>query len=118
AGVNAPVIDMRSADTVAITPDGQTIVVGGLMASAKTANESKIPLLGDIPLIGNLFKRRTNTGAKSELLIFLTPHILQPQTQLVALTDKESSQHTLIQKSVSEQELDKFLERVPMKKEK
>jgi type II secretory pathway component GspD/PulD (secretin) len=117
-GVNAPVIDIRSADTVAITPDGQTVVIGGLMASAKTANDSKIPILGDIPLLGNLFKRQTKTGAKSELLMFLTPHIVRTPTQLVALSDKEELQHSLIQKSVSEEELDKFLEHVPMKPEK
>jgi general secretion pathway protein D len=118
AGVFAPVIDIRSADTVAITPDGQTVVIGGLMASAKTANDSKVPFLGDIPLLGNLFKRQTKTGAKSELLIFLTPHIVKTPTQLVALSEKEAAQHTLIEKSVSEEDLDKFLERVPMKKEK
>jgi general secretion pathway protein D len=118
AGVFAPVIDIRSADTVAITPDGQTVVIGGLMASAKTSSDSKIPFLGDIPIIGNLFKRQTKTGAKSELLIFLTPHIVRTPTQLVALSDKEAVQHTLISKSVSEEDLDKFLERVPMKKEK
>jgi general secretion pathway protein D len=118
AGVNAPVIDIRSADTVAITPDGQTVVIGGLMVSDKSSSQSKIPLLGDIPLLGNLFKRQTKNGTKSELLIFLTPHIVRMPTQLASLSESEQGQNPLIQKSVSESELDRFLERVPMKKEK
>jgi general secretion pathway protein D len=118
AGVNAPVIDKRSADTVAITPDGQTVVIGGLMSSDKSSSESKIPFLGDIPVLGNLFKRKTNSGAKTELLIFLTPHIVETREQLAAMSAREQGQNPLIKKSVSEDELDRFLERVPMKTEK
>ena len=118
AGVNAPVIDIRSADTVAITPDGQTVVIGGLMTSDKSSSQSKIPFLGDIPLLGNLFKRQTKSGTKSELLIFLTPHIIRTPVQLASVSEREQGQNPLIQKSVSESELDRFLERVPVKKEK
>lgn len=118
AGVNAPVIDKRSADTVAITPDGQTVVIGGLMSSDKSSSESKIPFLGDIPVLGNLFKRKTNNGSKTELLIFLTPHIVETREQLAAMSAREQGQNPLIKKSVSEDELDRFLERVPMKTEK
>lgn len=117
-GVNAPAIDIRRADTVAITPDGQTVVVGGLMASDKASGESKVPLLGDIPLLGTLFKRKIGSASKTELMIFLTPHIIEAPTQLAALAEKEESNHPLIRKSVSEEELDRFLERVPVKKEK
>jgi general secretion pathway protein D len=117
-GVNAPIIDVRSADTVAITPDGQTVVIGGLMTSDKSSSDSKIPFLGDIPLLGNLFKRKTKNDTKSELLIFLTPHIVRMPTQLAAMSEREQGQNSLIQKSVSESDLDRFLERVPMKKEK
>ncbi len=74
--VNAPVIDIRSADTVVVTPDGQTVVIGGLMQTVKGDIVTKIPLLGDIPLFGNLFKRDQKTESKSELIIFLTPQIV------------------------------------------
>ncbi|HEV2318789.1 MAG TPA: hypothetical protein VGV18_03510, partial [Verrucomicrobiae bacterium] len=50
-GVNAPVIDTRSADTVVVTPDGQTVVIGGLMENDKESQATKIPLLGDIPVL-------------------------------------------------------------------
>lgn len=118
AGVSAPVIDIRSADTVVSTPDAQTVVIGGLMSTDKASSENKIPFLGDIPVLGNLFKRSTKSATKSELLIFLTPHIVRTPTQLAAMSEKEKSQSQLMPKSFSEEELDRFLERVPVKKTK
>lgn len=118
AGVNAPVIDVRSADTVVVTPDGQTVVIGGLMESNKASTESKIPLLGDIPLLGNLFKRKVNSNAKTELLIFLTPHIVRTPAQLAGMSEKEKARTLPPDTSFSEQELDRFLEHVPVKKQK
>jgi general secretion pathway protein D len=115
-GVTAPIIDIRSADTVVITPDGQTVVIGGLMRNDSGEVVSKIPLLGDIPLLGNLFKHKTSSSAKTELLIFLTPHVIGAPTQLAALAATEQN-HMLIPKSYSEQELDRFLEKMPAKKQ-
>ena len=115
AGVNAPVIDVRSADTVVVTPDLQTVVIGGLMGADKSFSESKIPFLGDIPLLGNLFKHKTTASSKTELLIFLTPHIVRAPSQLASLSLQEQN-HMLTPKSYSEEELDRFLDKVPMKK--
>jgi general secretion pathway protein D len=115
AGVNAPVIDIRSADTVVITPDGQTVVIGGLMRNDTGEVITKIPILGDIPLLGNLFKHKVSNEAKTELLIFLTPHVIAAPSQLAALSATEKN-HMLIPKSYSEQELDRFLDKVPEKK--
>jgi general secretion pathway protein D len=114
AGVSAPVIDVRSADTVVITPDGQTVVIGGLMRNDSGEVVTKIPILGDIPLLGNLFKHKVTTSEKNELLIFLTPHVIQAPTQLAAMSATEKN-HMLIPKSYSEQELDRFLDKVPEK---
>jgi general secretion pathway protein D len=116
AGVSAPVIDVRSADTVIITPDGQPVVIGGLMRNDKGEIITKIPVLGDIPLIGNLFKHKQTQSSKTELMIFLTPHVIQSPTQLASIADKERA-HMLTPKSYSEQELDRFLEKVPVKGE-
>jgi type II secretory pathway component GspD/PulD (secretin) len=113
-GVNAPVIDTVSASTVAITPSGQTVVIGGLMQRDKTSAETKIPILGDIPFLGNVFKRRTASNAREELMIFLTPYVIQAPTQLAALSNTERA-HTLIPKSYSEEELDRFLDKLPKK---
>lgn len=116
AGVNAPIIDVRSADTVVLTPDGQTVVIGGLMENDSGEQVSKIPLLGDIPLLGNLFRHKVSTDAKTELLIFLTPHVIQAPSQLAMMSESEKK-HMLTPKSYSEEELDRFLETVPLKKD-
>jgi general secretion pathway protein D len=116
SAVYAPNINKRSANTVVVTPDGQPVVIGGLISNQKSSNDSKVPILGDIPLLGQLFKFSAKSNEKTELLIFLTPHIVQMPSQLAALSVKETQQSQLITNSVSEQELDRFLERVPVKK--
>ncbi len=115
AGVNAPVIDVRSADTVVVTPDGQTVVIGGLMENDSGQVVNKIPVLGDIPLLGYLFRHTVSSDAKKELLIFLTPHVIYAPSELAMMSANEKN-HTLLPKSYSEEELDRFLEKVPVKK--
>lgn len=117
AGVDAPVINQRSAETVVVTPDGQTVIIGGLMQTLKTEADTKIPWLGDIPLFGNLFKRRSNSDTKTELLIFLTPKIVQAPSQLAATTADERARQQIIPQSFSEQELNRFLSDKPAKDE-
>ena len=111
-GVQAPVIDKRSADTVVVTPDSQTVVIGGLIANLKTETVNKIPVLGDLPLLGFAFRSKSKRDTKTELLIFLTPHIVQVPTQLAALTEKEKEKAG-VTKSLTEQELSKFLDQLP-----
>lgn len=114
-GVEAPIINSRSADTVVITPDSQTVVIGGLMSDNRSETDSKIPGLGDIPLLGNLFKRRDRSDSKTELLIFLTPHIVKAPSQLTAITDRVRSQQELVPQSFSDEDLDRFLNDLPRK---
>ena len=113
-GVNAPVIDNRSADTVVVTADGETVIIGGLMESDKSTTDTKIPFLGDIPVLGNLFKRRQKSDAQTELLIFLTPYIVQNPTELAALSARERAKADA-PKAFKEQELNKFLDALPTK---
>ncbi len=116
ADVSAPYINVRSADTVVITPDSQTVVIGGLISNTKSSADKKVPVLGDIPLLGNLFKSKSKSDAKTELLIFLTPHIIQAPSQMAMMSGAETQQSKLITNSVSEKDLDRFLERVPTKR--
>jgi general secretion pathway protein D len=116
SAVYAPNLNKRSANTVVVTPDGQPVVIGGLISNDKSSSESKVPILGDIPILGNLFKFSNHSSQKTELLIFLTPHIVQMPSQLAALTAKETGQAQLITNSIPERELDRFLERIPVKK--
>ncbi len=118
SAIFAPNLDVRIADTVVVTPDAQPVVIGGLISSTKSSSDTKIPFLGDIPILGNLFKSTAKSGAKTELLIFLTPHIVQTPSQLLPLsaTETKQAQGTMTTNSVSEEELDQYLERIPMKK--
>jgi general secretion pathway protein D len=110
--VSAPLINSRSADTVVVTPDGQTVIIGGLMENAKAESESKIPFLGDIPLLGNLFKHKITTSGKTELMVFLTPYIIRAPTEMAAVSDKQRAKSDAV-KALTEQELNKFLDTLP-----
>ena len=72
----------RSADTTVVVQDNQTVVIGGLISATDTEVETKIPLLGDIPLIGRLFRGKRISARKSNLLIFLTPHVISESGDL------------------------------------
>jgi type IV pilus assembly protein PilQ len=73
----APGIDTRSADTNVIVKNGETIVIGGLISDTQSEAVFKVPILGDIPLLGYLFKKKSMTRTRMELLIFVTPKILE-----------------------------------------
>jgi type II secretory pathway component GspD/PulD (secretin) len=112
AGVSAPGIDIRAANTVVVTEDAMTVVVGGLMQSAKAKNDTKIPILGDIPLLGNLFKRQQKADQATELVIFLTPYIMPTTSEFAQVTAREMSHSDAIH-STPKNEMDKFFDRLP-----
>jgi general secretion pathway protein D len=116
--VYAPNIDVTEANTVVVTPNGQTITIGGLISNTKSTSDTKVPFLGDIPILGQLFKASAKADTKTELLMFLTPHIVAAPSELRGMSTTEFNQTMLITNSVSEQELDRYLERVPVKKTK
>ncbi|UPT74081.1 MAG: type IV pilus secretin PilQ [Elusimicrobiota bacterium] len=72
----APAVDSRNATTTVLVRDGETIVIGGLITDTMQDTISKIPLLGDIPILGWLFKKKTKTRVRAELLIFVTTRLL------------------------------------------
>jgi len=71
-----PSIDTRVVETQVLVSDGQTVVLGGIYETERRETITKVPVLGDIPGVGNLFKSRQTVSNKSELLIFVTPKIL------------------------------------------
>jgi general secretion pathway protein D len=117
-GVAVPIINKRAADTVVVTPNGQSVVIGGLMQNNKDETIGKIPFLGDIPGIGQLFRRTQRNGTKTELLIFLTPHIVRTPMQLAGLSEKEANRPENAPNAFSEEELNRFLDTVPFKQTK
>jgi type IV pilus assembly protein PilQ len=76
-GVNVPAIDTRTITTQVLVNDGQTVVLGGILETTHRNDQNKVPFLGDIPILGNVFKTTTKTNNKDELLIFVTPKIVR-----------------------------------------
>jgi type IV pilus assembly protein PilQ len=75
-GGTVPSIDTRAVETQVLVADGQTVVLGGIYETERRETINKVPFLGDIPFLGNLFKSKTRLDNKAELLIFVTPRIL------------------------------------------
>jgi len=69
----------RTITTSVNVPDGDTMVIGGIITEADTKDTSKIPWLGDIPLLGRLFRRDANSNTRTTLYFFVTPHILEDE---------------------------------------
>jgi general secretion pathway protein D len=72
-----PSTDKRSIDTTVVVDDGAILVLGGLIEDKFTDNQSKVPLLGDIPLVGNLFRSQSRTKTRTNLMVFLRPVVMR-----------------------------------------
>ncbi len=81
-GGTVPSIDTRQITTQVLVNDGQTVVLGGILDTTKSKSANKVPFLGDIPVLGNLFKSTKTINNKTELLIFITPKILREGSNL------------------------------------
>ena len=75
------ITDVRAIETNVIVDDGKVLVLGGLMAENGSDQDDQVPILGDIPWVGNLFKYKTKTHTKSNLLIFLRPTVIRNEDQ-------------------------------------
>jgi type IV pilus assembly protein PilQ len=76
-GGTVPSIDTRSVETQVLVADGQTVVLGGIYETERRETVTKVPFLGDIPFVGTLFRSKSRQDNKAELLIFVTPRILE-----------------------------------------
>jgi general secretion pathway protein D len=84
---NAPIINQREADTTVSVRNGETIILGGIIRNTVTANRNKVPLLGDIPLLGSLFQSNSKESKKTELIVLLTPRIVKDDKDARVLKD-------------------------------
>ena len=75
-GSSVPIVDVRESDTVVRVAEGETIVISGLISDRTLEAETRVPVLGSLPLIGNLFRKVTRENRKTDLVILLTPRIL------------------------------------------
>ncbi len=97
AALNAPVISTREASTRATLRDGQTVVIGGLIGEGRERTFSGVPFLMDIPLLGGLFRRQVTSNNRTELVMFVTPHIVRSDADADAI--RERSQRGLRQRA-------------------
>jgi general secretion pathway protein D len=84
-----PVTSKRSASTTVVVKDRQTMVIGGLIRDNVTSSTSKVPWLGDIPLLGWLFKSKTTNVDKANLMIFITPYIIKGEDEAADITKRK-----------------------------
>jgi len=89
---DTPTTAKRNAETVVTMGSGATVVIGGLIRDDTTRTESKVPLLGDLPIVGNAFKTQKDIVQKTNLLIFITPHVMTDQQQLQEITQAKREQ--------------------------
>jgi type II secretory pathway component GspD/PulD (secretin) len=108
--ITVPAIAIESANTVVVTPDGQMVVIGGLMKNSKSITDSKVPLLGDIPGLGQLFHHKVQSTIKQELIILLTPYVVRTPMDLARMTQDERGRARLAPKSFTQPELNQYLE--------
>jgi general secretion pathway protein D len=88
-----PTWTTRSFETRVLVRDQQTIVIGGLMQERLITSSSQVPLLGDIPLLGYLFKSTTKRKLKSNMLILLTPYIIHNNLELQMIKERKLREH-------------------------
>jgi general secretion pathway protein D len=107
--VNSPVIDRRQADTVVVTGSDKTVVIGGLISNQTSDKDSKVPILGDIPILGYAFKRKVKSTVKTELLIFLTPHVIQTPDEIAQVSAQERQSMELAPKAFPKEQMDRYM---------
>ncbi len=109
-----PTITKRSTKTSVVVKDNQTVVIGGLMQEKDEENVTKVPLLGDIPVLGWLFKQKSISKNKTNLIVFLTPHIIKGAEHIERLTETKKVEFARVEDTYKQGELlVKFREDTP-----
>ena len=93
--INQPIFNSRKVTTSVSVWDGQTVVLGGLMREDVQKTEDRTPILGDIPLVGRLFRTNTEQHIKRNLVIFVTARLVNPAGQPINSTEEEEETETV-----------------------
>jgi general secretion pathway protein D len=88
AASTTPTIQQRRVKTQVVVNDAESLVLGGLIQDSSSRGTSQVPLFGDVPLLGNAFKSKTDAAGKTELLIMITPHVVRNLTEARDITDE------------------------------
>jgi general secretion pathway protein D len=100
-----PAITKRATKTSVVVKDGRTVVIGGLMQETEEENITKIPILGDIPVLEWLFKFQSTSKNKTNLMVFLSPHIVKESPDLAEITEKKHKEFVTREKLFNRGEL-------------
>ncbi|HEK25137.1 MAG TPA: type II secretion system protein GspD, partial [Hydrogenobaculum sp.] len=92
SNINSPIILTRNINTTVVVPNGGTVILGGLISQQKGTGVNEIPILGDIPIVGNLFKNTSISNTKTELIIMLTPYIITDTEEAQKITQEIESE--------------------------
>jgi general secretion pathway protein D len=98
--INQPIFSTRKVTTSVSVWDGQTVVLGGLMREDVQKTEDRVPIIGDIPLVGRLFRTNVDQHIKRNLVIFVTAHLVTPGGQPVNSTEEEEESESTIEPPV------------------
>lgn len=90
-----PTLTKRSVQTVVVAQDKQTIVIGGLIDDQASVTTNKVPFLGDVPVVGNLFKNRINHKTKTNIVVFITPYIIRDRADYLGILQKKIEERNL-----------------------
>lgn len=101
---NAPVVAKREATASVTVKDGQTMIIGGIIEDNKTETINKVPILGSVPFIGKLFQREETNSEKTELMVFITPHIVRGPEEADDVTQAQQSELTNYSRRTGESE--------------
>ncbi|PTW61048.1 type II secretion system protein D (GspD) [Breoghania corrubedonensis] len=88
SGIDSPTIRQRKVNTTVVVKDGDSLALGGLIQQRAEVTKSQVPVLGDVPLVGNLFRHKDDTQKRTELLILITPHVVRDFQEANDVTDE------------------------------
>lgn len=112
-----PTTTKRSTKTSVVVKDGRTVVIGGLMQEKDEESVTKMPLLGDIPVLGWFFKSKSVSRNKTNLLVFLSPHIVKESDELSKITEEKHQEFSIREKLYTPDEIIvKFKENISKEK--
>ncbi len=88
SGINSPTIRQRKIDTSVVVQDGEALALGGMIQERENTVKNKVPVLGDIPLLGNAFRQKSNSISRTELIIFIRPRVIRDMNDARRITQE------------------------------
>lgn len=104
-GIQSPTIQKRSVSTQVVVQNGETIAIGGIMQESTIVSKNRVPLLGDIPVLGALFGSTTYSKQKTELIVLLTPRVIEEITEASVQTEELKARLKELRKTFRREEL-------------